>query len=183
MAPNKPALRQRLIQARQAMTAQETKTLSTRVIHRLINQIVWDSVRTVHVYKPLPLYAEIDTNLLISYIRDNHPTIAIATWHKSGETYTARWLANEVMPADQQFDVIIVPLLGFSDTGHRIGYGGGFYDRFLASQPQATTIGLCYEFGKCSFTSEPHDIPLHHVVTELTTYSFCHHIHKLLAVC
>ena len=65
-------------------------------------------------------------------------------------------------------------MLGFDKTGHRLGYGGGFYDKFLASQKKALIIGLCYEFGhiKTDIPHEPHDIPLQQIVTEKKVYKF-----------
>ena len=42
--------------------------------------------------------------------------------------------------------LILMPGLAFDKEGHRIGYGGGFYDKFLAREPQHPTVALCYEF-------------------------------------
>ena len=60
---------------------------------------------------------------------------------------------------------VIVPGLAFDNAGYRVGYGGGYYDRFLATKP-GTAIGICYDF-QC-VEDVPHadwDIPVDHVVT------------------
>jgi 5-formyltetrahydrofolate cyclo-ligase len=77
-------------------------------------------------------------------------------------------VSGEASSKGERYDVVVVPLLGFNEQGYRIGYGGGYYDRFLATQPQAKTIGLCYEDGLVSFVPEPHDLPLQAIVTEQT---------------
>lgn len=64
------------------------------------------------------------------------------------------------------FDVVIVPVLAFDNDNHRLGQGGGWYDRFLATQPQAQTIGLAHAEFKTTFPHETHDIPLDFIVTE-----------------
>ena len=63
--------------------------------------------------------------------------------------------------------VWIVPGLAFTHAGARLGYGGGWYDRFLAAaRPEAVSIGVAYAFQIVdSIPSEPHDIPLTAVVS------------------
>ena len=63
----------------------------------------------------------------------------------------------------------IVPGLAFTKDGKRLGYGGGWYDRFLASAPKgAVTIGVAYSFQiVADLPSEPHDIPLTDLVDNL----------------
>lgn len=67
---------------------------------------------------------------------------------------------------EKKYDVVLVPLLGFNKQGFRLGHGGGWYDRFLATQPQALKIGIGWEDSLVEFTPEPHDIPMDIVVTE-----------------
>ncbi|MDQ2737003.1 MAG: 5-formyltetrahydrofolate cyclo-ligase, partial [Pseudomonadota bacterium] len=67
-------------------------------------------------------------------------------------------------------DVVLVPCVGFTDGGHRLGYGGGYYDRWLAKHPQVTAIGLAWSFTAIEATDFEvlaHDMPLAFVVTEL----------------
>lgn len=164
-------LRARLKLQRQAMTDDTARALSSRITKRAHACIDWSTVQTLHVYSPLTKYHEVDPAKLLEHLQHTHPDIAIASWRKTGISYQAHWLqTGQAVPAGQQFDAIIVPLLGFNHANQRIGFGGGFYDRFLAAQPQAITIGLCYESGHVQFRAEPHDIPLRYIVTEQTTY-------------
>jgi len=66
-------------------------------------------------------------------------------------------------------DVVIVPCLGYTRTGFRVGYGGGYYDRWLAQHPHVTTVGVawsCCEIDEAELSPQPHDLPLMLVVTE-----------------
>jgi 5-formyltetrahydrofolate cyclo-ligase len=64
--------------------------------------------------------------------------------------------------------LLLVPCVGFGPQGVRLGYGGGFYDRTLATlQPRPFTVGLAYSFGFLPWLeAEPHDVPLDAVLTE-----------------
>ena len=61
--------------------------------------------------------------------------------------------------ADDPGALVLMPGLAFDPQGHRIGYGGGFYDRFLANEPNHPTLALCYEFQMLDhLETEPFDI-------------------------
>ena len=78
---------------------------------------------------------------------------------------TAAWL-----PAEAHIDLIVVPGLAFDRRGQRIGWGGGYYDRFLAQVP-AVKIGLCYDALVLDcIPGEPHDVPVDLVVAETAIY-------------
>jgi 5-formyltetrahydrofolate cyclo-ligase len=63
-------------------------------------------------------------------------------------------------------DIVLVPLLAFDASGHRLGYGGGYYDRTLAALP-ARAIGIAYAGQRVeALPREPHDHPLDGVLTE-----------------
>ena len=66
-------------------------------------------------------------------------------------------------------DVVLVPCVGFTSAGHRLGYGGGYFDRWLAAHPGATAIGVAWSVGLVDVTAfdpQPHDLTLTLVVTE-----------------
>ena len=66
-------------------------------------------------------------------------------------------------------DVVLVPCVGFTPTGHRLGYGGGYFDRWLALHPGTTSVGVAWAIGEMaasSYVPEPHDQRLTLIVTE-----------------
>ena len=63
--------------------------------------------------------------------------------------------------ADDPTALVLMPGLAFDPAGHRIGYGGGFYDRFLAAEPNHPTVALCYDFQMMPvLETEEFDIPV-----------------------
>ena len=63
--------------------------------------------------------------------------------------------------ADDPTALVLMPGLAFDPQGHRIGYGGGFYDKFLAQEPEHPTIALCYRFQMVDeIPTEKYDIPV-----------------------
>ena len=69
--------------------------------------------------------------------------------------------------AHKNIDLILVPGIAFDEGGHRIGYGLGYYDRFLAKVPKAVKIGLCFDFQIVDkIPREEHDVQVDFIVTE-----------------
>lgn len=66
-----------------------------------------------------------------------------------------------------EIDVVIVPAVAFDRRGYRVGYGGGYYDRFLPAAPQAAKIGAAFV---CQIVAEvpvePYDVTMDYIVTE-----------------
>ena len=67
---------------------------------------------------------------------------------------------------DRLCEVALVPLLAVDREGFRLGYGGGFYDRYFAAHPQILRAGLCYEGQIGKFPHDERDVPLDLILTE-----------------
>ena len=69
-------------------------------------------------------------------------------------------VADEPVACDEMA-LVLMPGLAFDPQGHRIGYGGGFYDKFLAKEPNHPTLALCYDFQMLQqLETEEFDIPV-----------------------
>jgi 5-formyltetrahydrofolate cyclo-ligase len=86
-------------------------------------------------------------------------------------------------------DTVFVPLVAFDRQGHRLGMGGGYYDRTFSFKKQRIhltgpkLIGLAHEFQLYPhLESHPWDIPLDAVITESSIYTFTHHNHRQITV-
>lgn len=66
-------------------------------------------------------------------------------------------------------DVIVAPCVGYTRQAYRLGYGGGYFDRYLAAHPGVTVVGVAYaccELAADEYSPQPHDLPMLMIVTE-----------------
>ena len=62
---------------------------------------------------------------------------------------------------DDETALVLMPGLAFDAAGHRLGYGKGYYDKFLAREPHHPTVALCFDFQMLdSIEHDPHDVPV-----------------------
>jgi 5-formyltetrahydrofolate cyclo-ligase len=171
MNPTKSELRRKLKQARLAMPPEERQTKSTAIVSRLWEAIDWSQVTFVHCFEPIERLGEVDISDFVAALRDEYPNIRLFTSRQIDDVWQVVSLADGKSVPIPQFDVIIVPMLGFDGSLHRIGYGGGYYDCFLTAQPQARKIGVCFETGKLDqVPAEAHDVSLDMIVTDSAVY-------------
>jgi len=148
------------------MLEEEHRRASAAIVERLKQAADWAAVRSVHYFEPIAALAEVDINDFIRYLEDTFPNMRLATSRKIEDKWEVIGVHGGTPP--EQIDVIIVPMLGFDPkTLHRIGYGGGYYDQFLATQPQAQKIGVCFEQGKAdNLPFDDHDEALDLIISE-----------------
>jgi 5-formyltetrahydrofolate cyclo-ligase len=80
------------------------------------------------------------------------------------KTFNPKIAKNILIP-----EIIFIPLVAFNEKCFRVGYGGGFYDKYLANK-SIIKIGVAFEFQKIEFTPEKHDIQLNYIFTEKKVY-------------
>lgn len=154
-------------------------------IHRaFLNLEAYQNANIIMTY--LSYKSEVDTHALISKMLEDGKTLAAPVCFENGlmdvfrfddfESLTPSAMGileppktNLVLP--ENIDLIIVPGCAFTEDGFRLGYGGGYYDRFLP-KTNAKTCGFFYEDLKTSFTPDETDFPLNMIITEESFYRF-----------
>jgi 5-formyltetrahydrofolate cyclo-ligase len=169
----KKALRSSMLGQRSAMDAMIKKEYDQWICNELENHIQQRQCKVVHAY--IPMVNEIDIRPLIENMLEQQITVVCPkTLPKrkleNRRLYSMHELETGIMgtqhPAQPElyegpFDLIIVPGLAFDETRYRLGYGGGYYDGFLFSQPEAYKVGIFYPFQQVATVPlEPHDISL-----------------------
>jgi len=154
---NKAEIRERLIELRRDMTEDEVVARSAEVLETLKSAIDWSVVRSAHVYRSVDSWNEVRTVGVIRWLKSEHPDMSVTVGESS----------RSAPAPETDFDVILVPLLAFDASLNRLGFGGGWYDRFLASQSGALKVGLAYGLQRVdTINVQPHDIPLDMVLTD-----------------
>lgn len=136
--------------------------------------------QSIHIF--LSLAWEVSTQPILSWAWDHNIIVYTSQTHSQGIL-----THHEITPATQyrkskiglleprsqattpeSIDWILVPGLVFDQDGNRIGYGGGYYDRFLAQYPRSHKIGLCYDVQRSEdvLPTESWDIPVDTIITE-----------------
>lgn len=176
---DKESIRKNLKAKRRALSADDRISLSQEIINRAWQVIDWTNIHSMHIYLPLDGQNEVDALPLLKAARQLNPNLLIASSRHQSRQIKTNWLDADFkiakkVPDGFKFGLVIVPMLAFDRRGYRLGFGGGFYDRFLPTQPDALRIGLCYEFGHRTegLPHEDHDVPLDLIVTEKHVYRF-----------
>ncbi|QQS19784.1 hypothetical protein IPL85_05985 [Candidatus Saccharibacteria bacterium] len=156
MQSEKAKLRMELLKRRKALSRGEIRAASEAVVRQMPAVCDWSRVSTVHIYRSLPDLGEIDTAYVIDWLATNQPHVAVTIGESKPKSPVPKG----------QFDIIFVPVVGFDRENFRLGMGGGWYDRWLATQPQAQKIGLAYAWAELGvLPHEPHDVELDLVVS------------------
>ena len=170
---NKQELRRAIRERKRAMTEEEIVERSNALAEKFYNSPAYQAASTIYGY--LPYNQEVRTVPMLQRALDEGKRVAVPKVY--GEemrfiyledlTQVSRGYAGIPEPiadapvADDQRALVLMPGLAFDPQGHRIGYGGGFYDRFLAQEPHHPTLALCYEFQmQAHLDTEEFDIPV-----------------------
>jgi len=148
----KDELRAELLARRRALSLEEVEAASRAVAEQALGEIEWTAVRTLHAYESVAAWREVDTAPLVAAVQALWPAVRIV-----------RPGLDRLQPVPTEpFDVVVVPVVGFDRDRNRLGLGGGWYDRFLAGQPQAQTVGVAYAWAlvEDGIPVEPHDVRL-----------------------
>ena len=171
--------RERLLERRLALDAGQRQAAQTAIVQSLRDFLAAQPAACIGYYWPFK--AEVDLHALMAALAAAGTVVALPVVVEKGAPMIfrawapgqplARGIWNIPIPADDvrvQPTLLCVPLVGFDAAGYRLGYGGGYYDRTLASlAPRPRTIGIGYACTRLdTIHPQPHDIPLDRILTE-----------------
>ena len=158
---NKSELRKIYLEKRAAMSAVEIDAASRAVAERFFSEVDLGDVKKLHTFIRVARTHELDTSRIYyrlwrerADIETYAPRIELGGtkmenvfFHAASDLIENRWGIREPdgeqTASPTEFDIVLVPLLAFDAQGHRVGYGKGYYDRFLSEcRPDCLKIGL-----------------------------------------
>ena len=184
----KSEIRTLMLKKRKSYTNLEKN--SKLICERLFHHFNFNKINIVHLFLPIKEKKEIDTFLIINELKSKYNKCEIVVpvmnfnsktlLHKyySDTLYKNRYgilepLDSKIFTNNNAIDIILVPLLAFDLNGNRVGYGGGYYDRFLKDCNNSIKVGLSLE-DPISLIKDinEYDIKLDYCITKDTIYTF-----------
>lgn len=176
---DKKSIRAKMIERRLALSKEEYQAKSKAIVATLLRSSFFDKT------KPLGLYAsmrqEVDTWVLIEQLLKAGVKLALP--RVEGDDMEFYYIDDIKSLSPSRFGVmepvarykatdlclLVTPLVAFNKNKERIGYGKGYYDRYIEKyHPQ--TIGIAFDLQKEAFEVEAHDQPLDYIITETKVY-------------
>lgn len=181
----KKELRKIYLKKRMDLSEGQYEQLNRELSDHFFKAVTLSGINVLHTFLPIKRTREVNTWHIIERIKKDHPHVKVSVPKINNQTSELEhyflespdqlknntWEIPEpvygIPTSTDKIDAVLVPLLAFDKLGHRLGYGRGFYDRFLAGcRPDCLKIGLSF------FESEEKidginekDIPLDLIVT------------------
>ena len=174
---DKKALRRAIRARKSAMTQAQIEAASAELAAKLFDHPAYRRAKALYGY--LSYNQEVRTAAILERAQRDGKRVAVPKVY--GDEMKFLWLDDltAVAPgayhipepvadgpvAEDPSALVLMPGLAFDPAGHRMGYGGGFYDKYLAAHPGHPTVALCYAFQVLPhLDAEPHDIPVDVVI-------------------
>ena len=174
---NKQELRQAIRARKRAMTEEDILRRSEILAEKFARSNAYRAAKTIYGY--LPYNQEVRTVPMLRRALEEGKRVAVPKVYGDDMKFiylddlskVAKGYAGHQEPvsdgpvAQDETALVLMPGLAFDRAGHRIGYGGGFYDKFLAREPHHPTVALCYDFQVMDrLETEEFDIPVDLVI-------------------
>jgi 5-formyltetrahydrofolate cyclo-ligase len=170
---DKQTLRRQIREQKRAMTEAQIVAASEKLGELFAAAELYRQAKTIYGY--LPYNQEVRTVPMLQQAVADGKRVAVPKCYgdemrfiyledlsqvASGYCGIPEPIADEPV-ADDPTALVLMPGLAFTERGDRMGYGGGFYDKFLAAEPNHPTLALCYAFQMVDFIpTEEYDIPV-----------------------
>jgi len=184
----KTEVRKKYLKLRQSLTETTVDDLSLAIANQVLQLPIWNETY-YHIFLSISEKKEVNTEFLLHILQGKDKSICIPkanfttyemqhillqenTLIKISEYGIPEPVEGIAIPPNR-FDVVFVPLLAFDEKGNRVGYGKGFYDRFLGQcKPECLKIGLSFFEAEEKILNENIDFPLNYCVTPKKIHEF-----------
>ena len=185
----KAELRKKYKALRKALSTNHIDDLSMAIANQLLKLPIWD-LSFYHIFLAIEEQKEVNTDYILNILsgKDKHIVISksdfetrnMAHFLLTDSTIIKKNEYNIPEPIDgieilnDKIEVVFIPLLAFDKKGHRVGYGKGFYHKFLSEwKPETIKIGLSFFEAETEITNVfESDITLDYCVTPTNIYKF-----------
>jgi len=172
-----------LIEARTALSSREHGAASAEIYKGLTRLFAPFSRSLVGAY--WPFRREYNVLAFLEWLTGRHHEVALPVVVGKGMPLEFRRWTRDMELVSGVYDIpypasgepvkptiLLIPMVGFDEAGYRLGYGGGFYDRTIATYAEKPLcVGNGFELGRLETIHPlPHDIPMDYVVTERGLY-------------
>ena len=179
----KTELRQEYRQLRKQLSGAEVNDL----FQKMEKQVeIWldcqENLMQFHLFFPIAKFNEVNTFYLQQLLEQRGKTLYTSQVNREEDRLDTLLLPSEAaffldewgIPVPQEslrvpttkIQVVFVPLLAYDSSGHRLGFGKGFYDKFLSSLEQSVIkVGLSFFPAEDAIPTERHDVPLDYCIT------------------
>ena len=170
---DKKELRAKIRALKRAMTEEQIVQASARLGKLFVNSEQYKQAKTIYGY--LPYNQEVRTVPMLEQALRDGKKVAVPKCYGDEMRFIYMDDLSQVAPgyadipepiadepvAEDKTALVLMPGMAFTKNGDRMGYGGGFYDKFLAAEPEHPTVALCYDFQMVeSLPTEEYDIPV-----------------------
>ncbi|WP_431133451.1 5-formyltetrahydrofolate cyclo-ligase [Psychroserpens mesophilus] len=174
---------------RKNLSIEQIEDLSMKIANQLLSLPIWD-YEFYHTFLSITEHNEVNTDYILNILsgKDKHIVISKSDFSTLEMTHYLltdstrikknKWHIpeplNGIIIDSKKIDVVFIPLLAFDETGHRVGYGKGFYDVFLRNcKPETLKIGLSFFKGEKRIADVfESDVKLDYCVTPEKIYRF-----------
>ncbi|MFV8371519.1 5-formyltetrahydrofolate cyclo-ligase [Flavobacterium sp. LB2P74] len=186
---NKKQLRLKSKNLRNSLSENEIEKMSLAVANKILTLPIWEKTY-FHIFLPITEQKEVNTEFILHLLSGKDKEIIVSKADFATRNMTHFLLTDNTKIKKNQYnipepvdgievpshkiDVVFVPLLAFDKKGHRVGYGKGFYDKFLSGcKPEVIKIGLSFFEPEELITDVfEGDIKLDYCVTPNEVHSF-----------
>lgn len=177
----KASIRKSVLKKMKGLELENKRKADQALIQRLRSLPAYQAASVIATYLSFP--HEVDTSFLIDAVQEDGKQVVIPKTYPKGCMEFVAYDPQNLKPTafgllepedatqavDQsKIDLIHVPGVAFQKDGYRIGYGGGYYDRYLADFDGAT-VSTIYACQEVDFAPAPHDIPVQEVIVDEST--------------